>query len=116
MTLELPSGCLDRDETPLECARRELLEETGYEAGNLVELGWLLPDTGRLANRLGCYIAEDLKPAEPPQGCEEGLGLVLCPLEELSAWILAGRIEHALHLSAILFAILRNKLPSLGAH
>ena len=91
--------------------RRELLEETGYQAGNLLELGWLWPDTGRLANRLGCYFAENVAPADPPQAGEEGLELVLCPLEELAAWILAGRIEHALHLAAIHLAILQQKLP-----
>ena len=99
----------------MECARRELLEETGYQAGDLVELGWLLPDTGRLVNRLGCYFAENIMPADPPEACEEGLELVLCPLEELAEWILAGRIEHALHLAAIHLAMLRNILPPLAA-
>ena len=46
VTLELPSGCLEPGETPSEMPRRELLEETGYQAGDLVELGWLSPDTG----------------------------------------------------------------------
>jgi len=92
-----------------------LLEETGYQAGDLVELGWLLPDTGRLANRLGCYFAENITLADPPQACEEGLELVLCPLDELDHWIRTGRIEHALHLAAIHFAMLRDKLPRLAA-
>ena len=63
--LELPSGCLDPNELPLECAHRELLEETGYPAGDLVELGWLLPDTGRLANRLGCFFAGNVAAGRP---------------------------------------------------
>ena len=113
VTLELPSGCLDPNELPLDCARRELLEETGCLAGDLVELGWLLPDTGRLANRLGCFFAENVVPADPPAACEEGLEVVLCPLQDLAEWFLAGRIEHALHLAAIHLAILRNRLPSL---
>jgi ADP-ribose pyrophosphatase len=111
MTLELPSGCLEPNEPPLECARRELLEETGYEANELFELGWLLPDTGRLANRLGCYFAENIRLADPPPAREEGLELVLCPLEKLADWILSGRIEHALHLAVIHLAMLRHKLP-----
>ncbi len=110
VTLELPSGCLEVNELPLECARRELLEETGYQAGEIEELGWLVPDTGRLANRLGCYFAEDVTLADPPVACEEGIELVLCPLEELNEWILAGRIDHALHLAVIHLAMLRNRL------
>ena len=53
-TLELPSGHVERNEGPEEAARRELLEETGFEAGRLDLLGTLVPDVGRLANRMWC--------------------------------------------------------------
>src|SRR5260370_4985607 len=49
-TLELPSGLVDAGETPGEAARRELLEETGYEAGEVEVLGGIEPDVGRLCN------------------------------------------------------------------
>src|SRR5258708_12836834 len=51
-TLELPSGLVDPGETPEEAARRELLEETGYEAGEVEVLGGMDPDLGRLGNRI----------------------------------------------------------------
>jgi ADP-ribose pyrophosphatase len=58
ITLELPSGHVDEGETPEQAAARELLEETGFVAKNLVLVGDLSPDTGRLSNRLWCFFAD----------------------------------------------------------
>src|SRR5437764_8307698 len=45
--LELPAGCIDEGETAEACAIRELMEETGYLAKRIDNLGWLAPDNGR---------------------------------------------------------------------
>jgi ADP-ribose diphosphatase len=60
VTLELPSGHVDRGETPEQAAARELHEETGFVANDLVLIGNLSPDTGRLGNRLWCFFANDV--------------------------------------------------------
>ena len=57
-TIELPSGHIDPDEAPEEAARRELVEETGYQASALELLAVLAPDTGRISYRLWCYFSE----------------------------------------------------------
>jgi ADP-ribose pyrophosphatase len=57
-TLELPSGHVDPGETPIAAAARELTEETGYVADSIDEMAVILPDTGRLSNRLFCFFAK----------------------------------------------------------
>ena len=57
VTLELPSGHVEDDEDPQSAARKELREETGFIANDLILLGTLSPDTGRLSNRMWCFFA-----------------------------------------------------------
>src|SRR5947208_256660 len=52
VTLELPSGHVDEGDSPEETARKELLEETGCEAGTMELLTTLSPSTARFTNRL----------------------------------------------------------------
>lgn len=57
VTLELPCGHVDDGETPEEAARKELREETGFEASEMIPLGAMAADTGRLGNRMWCFFA-----------------------------------------------------------
>jgi ADP-ribose diphosphatase len=61
-TLEVPAGMLERGESPEACARREVLEETGYEGGQFECLGTLRPNVGRMSNHMWCFVATDLRP------------------------------------------------------
>src|SRR4051812_18676217 len=65
-TLELPSGHVDPGERPEDAARRELLEETGFAAEELELLGILVPDVGRLANRMWCYFTANARVSDGP--------------------------------------------------
>jgi ADP-ribose pyrophosphatase len=62
VTIELPSGHVDEGETPEQAAARELHEETGFIANELILLGRLSPDTGRLSNGLWCFFAPRVTP------------------------------------------------------
>ena len=63
--LELPAGTLDKGEEPINCAGRELIEETGYTAGRLKALGSFFASPGILSERLYAYAAYDLQPGRP---------------------------------------------------
>src|SRR2546430_11916421 len=67
MTLELPAGHVEVDETPEMAARKELMEETGHEASAFELLGILSPSTPRFTNRLWCYFASEAHPSPHPE-------------------------------------------------
>jgi ADP-ribose pyrophosphatase len=102
VTLELPSGHVDPGESPETSARKELLEETGYNAQTLYHLGTLAPDTGRLGNRLWCYLA--LNATQTTDKIETGLDLFRCSRQHVHELIITSRIHHALHLAVLMLA------------
>ena len=108
-TLELPSGIVDPGETPEEAARRELLEETGYQGGDWQVLGAMEPDSGRLGNRIWSCVAKGVRPAEN-HAPEEGIEVLTWSLDELSRATVDGRFNHALHVAAVMMAILKGGL------
>ena len=56
--LEAVAGTLEAGESPDDCARRELLEETGFDAGTLRHLGTCYPSPGYVDERMEFYFAE----------------------------------------------------------
>ena len=103
-TLELPSGLIDGPDGPEVTARRELMEETGYEAGEMSHLGTLYSDTGRMQNRLWCYLAKNVRPVPGWKPEEPGIETVVVTPAELAAAQRDGRFMHALHLAALQLA------------
>ena len=57
---ELPAGRVDEGETPLQAAKRELVEETGYRARSWKKLAEFYPSPGFLAEKMTIYIATGL--------------------------------------------------------
>jgi ADP-ribose pyrophosphatase len=57
---ELPAGRLDKSETPLQAARRELIEETGYRAKHWKKLVTFYPSPGYIAEKMTIFLATGL--------------------------------------------------------
>lgn len=58
---ELPCGVVEDGETPLQAAKRELLEETGYSGGMWQELMTISPNVGTHNNLVHCFLARDVE-------------------------------------------------------
>ena len=106
-TIELPSGIVDPGETPETSARRELREETGYQAAELDPLGPLTTDNGRLTNQIWHFLARGVQPVDEHVP-EEGVELLTYSLPELRQAILEGEFNHSLHLAGLLHAMLSS--------
>lgn len=68
---ELPAGCLEAGEPPVETAKRELEEETGFVANHWTELGTIVPSPGFSNEVLYLYLAKDLSEGQLKLDAEE---------------------------------------------
>jgi ADP-ribose pyrophosphatase len=109
-SLELPSGHVDpTDASHEDAARRELSEETGYQAGRLHRLGSLDKDVGRLRAQVwGFFAAGSVKTSAPRPDHDEQLELVEAPLADVLDWARQGKLRHAQDLAVILLARLNG--------
>jgi len=97
-TLEVPGGMVDEtDPSPLAAARREMIEETGYDSEDVVSLGAIHPNPALQGNRCHSFVARNVSLREKPRfDTTEETEVALVPLAEIPDLIRAGRISHAL--------------------
>lgn len=103
VVVEIPAGKLnDKGEDPREAARRELLEETGAVAGELLELGRFLPACAYSDEDIHMYLARALTFQEQRLDEDEFLNVFTMPLEQAVQEVLAGKIQDAKTQTALL--------------
>ena len=95
VTVEVPAGKLGLGEDPLDCARRELLEETGLEAERMAYLTTIATGVGFCDELIHMYMATGLSFAASDPDADEFINVDLVPLGELIDAVLDGRIEDA---------------------
>jgi 8-oxo-dGTP pyrophosphatase MutT (NUDIX family) len=109
ITLEIPGGMIDAGEEPAAAARRELAEETGYEAKEFILLGKSRPNPAIQTNWMYHYLALDCeKTRETAFDEHESLATNTMPLTDISELILAGKITHSLAIAAFQYFSLQS--------
>lgn len=104
VTLEIPGGQIDPGEQPLEAAKRELLEETGYKADSWELIGTVLPNPAFQTNKTYTFLARTSLKKEPPKPDEtEEIEVQEEELSSIPSLIKQGTINHALVLCAFFY-------------
>jgi 8-oxo-dGTP pyrophosphatase MutT (NUDIX family) len=101
ITLEIPGGLVEHMDTPEETAIKELREETGYKASEMIPLGSVHPNPAIQNNQCYTFLAKNVFLAgEQQQDEKEDIEVLLRPLSEIPRLIREGEITHSLVLAA----------------
>lgn len=108
-TLEIPGGVVDHGEEPLYAAKRELLEETGFESNNWSKLGIISANPAIQNNYIHLYMAVDCIHIQDQQldGSEDIL-LHQLPINHFLELIKDGTVHHSIVLAAVAHLLLKT--------
>ncbi len=101
---EIPAGRLDPGEAPLECAKRELKEETGCTAQNMEFLFAMFTTPGFTDEQIHVFLASGLERGEAAREADEFMTVETVTLSNALRFIQEGRVKDGKTALAILFA------------
>jgi 8-oxo-dGTP pyrophosphatase MutT (NUDIX family) len=102
---EIPAGTIDPQESVINCAKRELIEETGYAAGQWRKLGEITPVPGYSDEKIHVYLATDLQPAEQDLDRDEIINVHEVEYNAAMEMIKAGKIQDAKSIAGLFLAL-----------
>jgi ADP-ribose pyrophosphatase len=109
--LEIPAGTLEKGETPRYCAFRELKEETGHEAKNMIPLVKYYPSIGYNTEVIHCFLAFGIKKVSNLKLNEdEIMSVVKIDLKKLIRMIMKGKIIDSKTICAVLVYAMMKKI------
>lgn len=92
---ELPAGTLESGEKPINCARRELIEETGYSAKKIIKLGEIVPVPGYSTEKILIFKATDLIKCQKNNMADEVISEKIFSRKQVLIMIKRGQIIDA---------------------
>ena len=105
---ELPAGKLEEGEVPIEAAKRECLEETGYKPLEMIHLGDMSPTCGYSSEIIHFYYCPKSIKAERHLDSDEVIDIMYMSLEEIEALIKEDKIVDSKILAVL--SLYRNKI------
>jgi ADP-ribose pyrophosphatase len=109
--LEIPAGTLEKREKPIECAFREIIEETGYKAKKMTKLVSFFPSVGYNNEEIHIFVASGTKKEfELKLDNDEFITVVKMDIKKLIGMIKAGKIIDSKTICAVMIYAAKKKL------
>lgn len=107
--LEIPAGNVESGEEPLDCACRELEEETGFGAEKWQKLGFFYTSPGFCTEGMHVFLATGLRQASREPDADEIIDVVRVPFDEIVGLIASGEVRDAKSVAGLLMALHVNR-------
>jgi ADP-ribose pyrophosphatase len=105
---ELPAGGIEEGDIPIETAKKELLEETGYTAAQWMDLGYIYGSVGSTDEVIHLFAAKGLNKYQQELEESEEIEIEIIDLEELKKWIAEGEFRHSAGIAAVARYVFRS--------